>query len=89
MNWFKSFLGISFAIIFHIYGFFTTFALIFGYFEIFDPFVDLFNNIFNTSNTFFLILMLLAYLLFVGILILGIVVWSSELIDWFKKKFKK
>ena len=32
----------------HLYGFFTTFALIFGYFEIFDPFVDLFNNIFDT-----------------------------------------
>ena len=83
----QSSLGIFFAIIFYVYGFFTTFALIFGYFEIFDPFVDLFNNIFDTDNTFFLILIFLSYLFFIGILVIGIIVWLTELVDWFKKKF--
>jgi len=83
----QSSLGIFFAIIFYVYGFFTTFALIFGYFEIFDPFVDLFNNIFDTDNTFFLIMIFLSYLFFVGILVIWIIVWLTELVDWFKKKF--
>ena len=83
----QSSLGIFFVIIFYLYGFFTTFALIFGYFEIFDPFVDLFNNIFDTDNTFFLILIFLSYLFFVGILVIVIIVWLTELVDWFKKKF--
>ena len=83
----QSSLGIFFVIIFYVYGFFTTFALIFGYFEIFDPFVDLFNNIFDTDNTFFLIMIFLSYLFFVGILVIWIIVWLTELVDWFKKKF--
>ena len=83
----QSSLGIFFVIIFYLYGFFTTFALIFGYFEIFDPFVDLFNNIFDTDNTFFLILIFLSYLFFVGILVIVIIVWLTELVDWFKKRF--
>ena len=83
----QSSLGIFFVIIFYLYGFFTTFALIFGYFEIFDPFVDLFNNIFDTDNTFFLIMIFLSYLFFVGILVIVIIVWLTELVDWFKKRF--
>ena len=83
----QSSLGVFFVIIFYLYGFFTTFALIFTYFEIFDPFVDLFNNIFDTDNTFFLILIFLSYLFFVGILVIWIIVWLTELVDWFKKKF--
>ena len=83
----QSSLVVFFVIIFYLYGFFTTFALIFGYFEIFDPFVDLFNNIFDTDNTFFLIMIFLSYLFFVGILVIWIIVWLTELVDWFKKKF--
>jgi len=84
----QSSLGIFFVIIFYIYGFFTTFALIFGYFGIFDPFVDLLNKIYP-DNAFFSILLVLLYFFFVAILVLLIIIWLTDLINWLKKKFKK